>query len=583
MIKDPDGLTQPIIDIYNKIEYDLIIDIAKRFDTYDEIGGSLEWQLKKLDELGTLNADMVKTIAKYSKKSQKEIYDMLRSAGFANIDFEDLQKAYNAGAILVDPVTIKNNTAFAELVEMSYKELDETFRMIQTKALESAKQSYMDVINRSYIEVATGTYDYNTSIRNAIQRMAENGITGATYKRGGKIVNYSLEATVRRDTLTAVHKLANQSSEVMCDEVGTDYVEISSHLGARVHLTNKIANHAGWQGKVYKIHGEDPEYPNLKESTGYPGDILGLGGVNCRHRMFPFVPGISTPNPIGFSEEENRKAYELSQQQRKLERDMRKLKKKKAAAKASGDKETEKKLREKIKLKSDEIDKFCEDNKLRRDYNRELVTEQITKKVAKAEKSDIIKAANEQLYFEKVKNNPDATFEVNIPNYSPTLNQKISEACKSVAKLGENDGKEHLILLDLKNGNVVYNECGTESSVGDEKFWNFLSENNKASFAFIHNHKTASSFSEADMRTLLGDNPVNMFVISRSDGTIAVVEKQKYPANLNFDALYKEDLEEINRLSRKGEITAGERTYLREKLIVDSLIRDYTKGLMKYE
>lgn len=158
------------------------------------------------------------------------------------------------------------------------------------------------------------------------------------------------------------------------------------HLSARVHPTNKIANHAGWQGKVYKIHGEDPEYPNLKESTGYPGDILGLGGVNCRHRMFPFVPGISTPNPIGFSEEENRKAYELSQQQRKLERDMRKLKKKKAAAKASGDKETEKKLGEKIKLKSDEIDKFCEDNKLKRDYNRELVTEQITKKVAKAEK-----------------------------------------------------------------------------------------------------------------------------------------------------------------------------------------------------
>lgn len=386
MIKDPDGLTQPIIDIYNQIEYDLIIDIAKRFETYDEIGGSLEWQLKKLDELGTLNADMVKTIAKYSKKSQKEIYDMLRSAGFANIDFEDLQRAYNAGAILVDPVTIQNNTVFAELVERSYKELDETFRMIQTKALESAKQSYMDVINRAYIEVATGTYDYNTSIRNAIQRMAENGVTGATYKRGAKTVKYSLEATVRRDTLTAVHKLANQSSEVMCDEVGTDYVEISSHLGARVHPTNKIANHAGWQGKVYKIHGEDPEYPNLKESTGYPGDILGLGGVNCRHRMFPFVPGISTPNPINFSEEENRKAYELSQQQRKLERDMRKLKKKKAAAKASGDKETEKKLGEKIKLKSDEIDKFCEDNKLKRDYNRELVTEQISKKVAKAEK-----------------------------------------------------------------------------------------------------------------------------------------------------------------------------------------------------
>lgn len=215
----------------------------------------------------------------------------------------------------------------------------------------------------------------------------------------------------------------------MCEEIGTDYVEVSSHLGARVHPTNKIANHAGWQGKVYKIHGETPEYPNRKESTGYPDDILGLCGVNCRHRMHPFVPGISPPNPIGFSEEENRKAYELSQQQRKLERDMRKLKKKKAAAKASGDKETEKKLKEKIKLKSDEIDKFCEDNKLKRDYNRELVTEQITKKVAKSEKSDIIRAGSEKMTINTIekpidfpieqrntgKGNPNAILQIGRP------------------------------------------------------------------------------------------------------------------------------------------------------------------------
>ena len=397
MINELDGLTQPIIDIYNQIEYELIIDIAKRFDTYDTIGGSLEWELKKLDELGTLNADMVKTIAKYSKKTQNEIYKMLKKAGFANIDFDEMQKAYNAGAILVDPITVRQDSVFAELVETSYKELNETFRMIRTKALESAKQAYMDVVNRSYIEVATGTYDYNTSIKNAIQRMAEEGITGATYKRGGKTVRYSLEATVRRDTLTAAHKLANQSSEVMCEAVGTDYVEISSHIGARVHPTNKIANHAGWQGKVFKIHGEDDEYPNLKDSTGYPDDILGLGGVNCRHRMFPFVPGVSTPNPMRFSEEENKKAYELSQRQRKLERDMRKIKKKKAAAEASGDKEKVKKLKEQIKLKGKEIDEFCEKNNLRRDRNRELVTEQISKKVAKSGNGGIIKSGSDNV------------------------------------------------------------------------------------------------------------------------------------------------------------------------------------------
>lgn len=370
------ALTQPIINIYSRIEYDLIVEIARRFDTYDEIGGSLEWQLKKLDELGTLNADMVKIIAKYSKKSEKEITEMLQRAGFANFDLETLNKAFNAGAITVDPSTIKSGTAFAQLITDTYKELDGTFRLIQTKALESASQAYMNVINQSYVEVATGVYDYKTAIKRAVQKMAAQGITGATYARNGTPYRYSIEAAVRRDTLTAVHKLANKASETVCNELDAEYVEISAHLGARVHATNPIANHAGWQGKVFKINGSD-KYPNLKESTGYPDDILGLGGVNCRHRMFPFFPGISTPNPLRFSEEENKKAYMLSQQQRKLERDMRRLKKQQAAAQACGDDEAAKSLKAKIKAKSDQIDEFCKANGLRRDHSRELVTEQL--------------------------------------------------------------------------------------------------------------------------------------------------------------------------------------------------------------
>lgn len=377
MIKDIDSLSQPIINIYSQIELDLIKDIAKRFDVNDDIGGTMEWQLKKLDELGMLNSDTVKTIARYSDKSEAEIYKMLEKSQFANINMSDLNEAYKQEQIAVNPANIKDNSAFAEVLALSYKELSNTYRLIQTKAIESAKQAYMDIINRSYVEVATGTYDYQTSIKRAVKNMARNGISGATYNRNGKLIQYSIEATVRRDTLTAVHKLANKSSEIICDELGAEYVEISSHLGARTHPTNPIANHAGWQGKVFKIDGSDKKYPNLKESTGYPDDILGLGGVNCRHRMFPFFPGISTPNPIRFDEEENRRVYELTQKQRAMERRMRQLKKEQAAAKAIGDEETVAKLKAEILDQSNRIDNFCNENGLRRDHNRELVKEQI--------------------------------------------------------------------------------------------------------------------------------------------------------------------------------------------------------------
>ena len=413
MIKDIDSLSQPIINIYSQIELDLIKEIARRFDLNDEIGGTMEWQLKKLDELGVLNADTVKVIASYSEKSEQEILNMLKKAQLANINMTELEEAYRQGSITVDPMNIKTNSAFAEVLELSYKELSNTYRLIQTKALESAKQAYMNVINRSYIEVATGTYDYQTAIKRAIKDMAKNGISGATYKRNGKLVQYSLEGTVRRDTLTAVNKLANKSSETLCDELGAEYVEISSHLGARTHPTNPIANHAGWQGKVFKIDGSDKKYPNLKESTGYPDDILGLGGVNCRHRMFPFFPGISTPNPIRFNEEENRRVYELTQKQRAMERRMRQLKKEQAAAKEIGDKETVKKLNKKISEQSTKIDEFCKKNGLRRDHSRELVKEQITpkKNVAKSENSGIIeKKSNREVrewYISEVSNIPN--------------------------------------------------------------------------------------------------------------------------------------------------------------------------------
>ncbi len=413
MIKDIDSLSQPIINTYSQIELDLIKEIARRFDLNDEIGGTMEWQLKKLDELGVLNADTVKVIASYSEKSEQEILNMLKKAQLANINMTELKEAYRQGSITVDPMNIKTNSAFAEVLELSYKELSNTYRLIQTKALESAKQAYMNVINRSYIEVVTGTYDYQTAIKRAIKDMAKNGISGATYKRNGKLVQYSLEGTVRRDTLTAVNKLANKSSETLCKELGAEYVEISSHLGARTHPTNPIANHADWQGKVFKIDGSDKKYPNLKESTGYPDDILGLGGVNCRHRMFPFFPGISTPNPIRFNEEENRRVYELTQKQRAMERRMRQLKKEQAAAKEIGDKETVKKLNKKISEQSTKIDEFCKKNGLRRNHSRELVKEQITpkKNVAKTENSGIIeKKSNREVrewYISEVSNIPN--------------------------------------------------------------------------------------------------------------------------------------------------------------------------------
>lgn len=368
-------LTQPIIAIYNQIEMELLEKVAKRFDVYDKVGGSLEWQAKKLDELGALTNESVKVIASMSKRSEKEIAQMLNDASIGNIDMDLLDAAFTNGFIFVDPKKLMQSPALRATIDLSYKELGQTYKLIQTKALESTKQAYMDVINRAYIETASGIYDYNTSIRGALRDMADKGISGATYRRpNGKIIHYSIEGAVRRDTITAVHKLANKGAEQSTKEIGADYVEVSAHIGARV-AKDPIANHAGWQGKVYKLEGSD-KYPNLKEKTGYPDDIQGLGGVNCRHRMFPFFPGISTPNPYKVDPKENQRVYEASQKQRAMERGIRATKKRLIVAKASGDIEKAKEYRTKLTQQQKQIEKFCKDNNLRRQTEREMVQEE---------------------------------------------------------------------------------------------------------------------------------------------------------------------------------------------------------------
>ena len=370
------ALTYPIIQIYNEIEYKLLAQIAARFDVYDKVGGSLEWQAKKLEELGALTADAVKLIARQTNRTEKEIVEMLNKASVGNIKMSDLNQAFSTGMVQVDPMAIMSSPRFRATVELSYKELGQTYKLIQTKALESVRQSYMDIVNRAYIETASGVFDYGSSIRGALRDLADRGITGATYRRpNGKLARYSIEGAIRRDTITAVNKLANKGAENMTREIGAKYVEVSAHIGARVSV-DPIANHAGWQGKVYKLDGEDDEYPNLTERTGYPDDILGLGGVNCRHRMYPFFPGISVPNPHQIDEKENKRVYEATQKQRAMERNIRAIKKRMIVAKAAGDTEQANAYRNSLTQKQAEIEQFCKDNGLRRQTEREMVQEE---------------------------------------------------------------------------------------------------------------------------------------------------------------------------------------------------------------
>lgn len=374
--KEIEKLAEPIIRIYNEIEYELVKEIARRFDTYETIGGSLEWQLKMLQKMGVLNADCVKTIAKYSTRTDKEINEMLKKAGMANFSQSEMDSAFADNLIMVNYKQALSSPELARIINLTKTDIGKTIKLINTKCLESSSQAYMDIINKAYIETATGLRSYNEAITKALKDMALKGIAAATYKRidkdgNEKLVNYSLEGIVRRDVITAVNSLANKASIEYARDIGYEYVEVSQHLGARVTKNLDFTNHAWWQGKVYKIEGSTPQYPNLIEVTGY-GNIQGLGGINCRHRTYPFIPGVSKPQePINQKENANR--YEAEQDLRRMERHIRELRRMREAMRQANNKEEARKLKNRILAYSDKIDAFCKRKKLKRQENRETI------------------------------------------------------------------------------------------------------------------------------------------------------------------------------------------------------------------
>lgn len=371
--KDFDEMTALIVEVYQDMELELLVEIAKRFDTYKTIGGTLEWYLTMLQEMNALDNEAIKIIAKHSHRSEAYIRQMLKKAQFANFNPKEIQLAYEMGFSKVTYEQLIQSSLIRTIFDNSYKEINTSLRLIQTKALESSKQSYIDVLNKAYIEVSTGTYSFDQAVRKGIKAMAKKGIAGVTYKReDGSLINYSVEAAVRRDTLSAAHKIANETTMQSVSMMGAEYVDVSSHIGARVNDKIPIANHAGWQGKQYKLNGCAEGYPNFIETTGY-GDIQGFGGVNCRHRMFAFFPGISQPYATQYNEKANCKYYENTQKLRSLERRLRGLKKQKNCLEQLSDIDEVMKLNKMIKEKTKEIDSFCDKNELRRDHTREAV------------------------------------------------------------------------------------------------------------------------------------------------------------------------------------------------------------------
>lgn len=313
--------------IFSKLEQEIMIDIVRRVAQNGQVTRTADYQINRLHELGVSKRVIKKYIREALKLSKKEINhiykDVIRQ-GYA--EDESLYKVTGKPF-----VKFEDNSELQQMIraiktqtENQLYNLSNSTGFIKSdngkRVFTPLTQYYQDVLDKSVGSILNGAIDYNTAIKNAVQEMTKSGLRAIDYASGK---SFRIESAVRTALMTGVNQIAAKISDENAKKLNTDYFEVSAHGTAR-------PSHQKWQGKVYKKE-------ELESVCGL-GQVDGLCGANCRHSYYPFIPGISirkytdeqleewakeenTPRKYGDKEYTS---YEVSQEQRKLERLLRK-------------------------------------------------------------------------------------------------------------------------------------------------------------------------------------------------------------------------------------------------------------------
>lgn len=366
-----------LINMYSELEAYLLDEIIKHFNYNEEFINSDYWKASKLEELGLLNDNIVKYIAKVTNRTPREIKDAFEKIGYNIFNENNLNEAYIGGLIRINPSILVQNNVVHNLIENSYNETTKRFLEISKRVENATRESYLNVVEKTYLQMTSGGITYQEAIRNSLVDLGNKGITTLTYKvidDDGNVKglrNYDIEGTVRRELITATNNLTNKINEKIADDLDVEYIYLSEHICCR-------PTHFPWQGTVIRRK-------ELVNVTKY-GEVDGLGGVNCHHYATPYFGTARGTELKRISLEEATEQYKLSQEQRYLERGIRKWKRKERIFKRSSDKEYYKKCKDKVQEWQLRNKKFIENNNLKRDFSRENV-----EKIARVVNSNIEK------------------------------------------------------------------------------------------------------------------------------------------------------------------------------------------------
>lgn len=320
-----------MVELYAQAEADILADMARRINTYDYWIPAAEHQAKMLEEMGMVREEIISRLKALTGRTELELKSLMKNAGTAALRSDD--EVYRRAGL--SPPPIGASKTLQKTLQAGYAKTRGLFDNLTKTTANTASRQFEKALDRAYMQITMGGMDYNTAIVNTIKDLSRQGIEAIEYPSGHID---TIEVATRRATITGVNQTALKLQEARADEMGCDLVEVSAHAGAR-------PSHAEWQGGIYSRSGKSDKYPDFVATTGY-GTGAGLGGWNCSHGFGPYFEGMARTYSKEQLEEYSAKNYEYNgnkmteyealQEQRYIERGIRRWKREETALKAAG-------------------------------------------------------------------------------------------------------------------------------------------------------------------------------------------------------------------------------------------------------
>ena len=327
-----DDLPESVLDIIAATEQEIINDMARRIAKVGAVTETAQWQLSRLEAVGAERDYILRQLNRALDMSEQQLIRLFDEAAPRSLAVDDA--IYRTAGY--NPLPLADNTYMQHLIRAGLTKTLEEYRNLTLTTAATATQQFENALDLAYHKIVSGGFSYQQAIRDGIRTLTAKGIAVIQYPTGW--VDY-LDVAFRRATLTGVNQTAAEVQLRRMDEMGTDLVETTAHHGAR-------PDHAVWQGHWFSRSGANPKYPRFATATGY-GTGPGLCGWNCRHSFFPVIEGLSDR---AYSTEHLRSLnsrivsyngremslYDATQQQRYIERQIRRWKREESAMSAAG-------------------------------------------------------------------------------------------------------------------------------------------------------------------------------------------------------------------------------------------------------